>query len=165
VKEASVLLTEPSPFQLEVDKRGIIKQQQLKQKMEEEARKLQQAAQFKAQSPVVIHKKPFQPKKSSRPVTDITAIEINTERRAKEREEFDTKVNLKQAILEESKRLKDEAQKREEMEEIARFRKEAVHKGNPIQRHKPLKVLSSDKPLTDPHSPAFLSRSKTNLKS
>jgi targeting protein for Xklp2 len=57
---------------------------------------------------------------------------------------------------------RDESQKREEMEEIARLRKEAVHKANPIRHYKPLNILSSDKPLTDPHSPAFLSRSKTN---
>ncbi|PNF25470.1 hypothetical protein B7P43_G06000 [Cryptotermes secundus] len=162
VKEASVLSTEPAPFQLEVDKRGMIKKQQLRQKMEEEARKLQQAAQFKARPAIVLHKKPFEPKKSNNPFTDITAIELNTERRAKEREEFDTKIKLEQAELEELRRLRDETQKREEMEEIARLRKEAVHKANPIRRYKPLKILSSDKPLTDPQSPAFLSRSKTN---
>jgi hypothetical protein len=73
--------------------------------MEEEARKLQQAAQFKARPAVVLHKKPFEPKKSSHPFTDITAIELNTERRAKEREEFDTKIKLEQAELEELRRL------------------------------------------------------------
>jgi targeting protein for Xklp2 len=57
---------------------------------------------------------------------------------------------------------RDETEEREEMEEIARLRKEAVHKANPIRRYKPLKILSADKPLTDPHSPAFLSRSKRN---
>jgi hypothetical protein len=33
MKEASVLSTEPAPFQLEVDKRGMIKKQQLRQKV------------------------------------------------------------------------------------------------------------------------------------
>jgi hypothetical protein len=32
-KETSVSSTEPAPFQLQVDKRGLIKQQQLKQKV------------------------------------------------------------------------------------------------------------------------------------
>jgi targeting protein for Xklp2 len=73
--------------------------------MEEEAKKLQQAAQFKAQPAVVIHKKPFEPRKSSRPLTDITEIELNTERRAKEREEFDTRLKLEQAELEELRQL------------------------------------------------------------
>jgi targeting protein for Xklp2 len=57
---------------------------------------------------------------------------------------------------------RDEKQKREEMEEVARLRKEAVHRANPIRCYKPLKIMTSDKPLTDPHSPAFLSRSKRN---
>jgi hypothetical protein len=74
-KEASVLSTAPAPFQLQVDKRGLIKQQQLKQKMKAGAKKLQQAAQCKARPAVVIHQKPFEATKSSRPLTDITEIE------------------------------------------------------------------------------------------
>jgi hypothetical protein len=73
--------------------------------MEEEARKLQEAAQFKARPAVVLHKKPFEPKKSSYPLIDITAVELNTERRAKEREEFDTRIKLEQAKLEELRQL------------------------------------------------------------
>jgi hypothetical protein len=73
--------------------------------LEKEARELQQAAQFKARPATVLYKKPFEPKKSSNPFTDITAVELNTERRAKEREEFDTKIKLEQAELEEFRRL------------------------------------------------------------
>jgi targeting protein for Xklp2 len=57
---------------------------------------------------------------------------------------------------------RDEKRKREEMEEIARLRKEAVHKANPIRCYKPLQIMSSDKALTDPHSPAFSTRPKKN---
>jgi hypothetical protein len=73
--------------------------------MEEDARKLQQAAQFKARPAVVIHQKPFEPRKSCRPLTDITEIELNTERRAKEREEFDARLKLDQAELEQLRQL------------------------------------------------------------
>ena len=73
--------------------------------MEDEARKLQEAAQFKARPADVIHKKPFEPKKSERPLTDITTVELNTERRAKEREEFDTLLKAEHAKLEELRRL------------------------------------------------------------
>jgi targeting protein for Xklp2 len=73
--------------------------------MEEEARKLQQASQFKARPAVVIHKKAFEPKKSNRPLTDITEIELNTEKRAKERKEFDTKIKLEQMELEQLRQL------------------------------------------------------------
>lgn len=69
--------------------------------MEDEARKLQEAAQFKARPADIIHKKPFEPKKSERPLTDITTVQLNTERRAKEREEFETMVKAEHAKLEE----------------------------------------------------------------
>ena len=69
--------------------------------MEDEARKLQEAVQFRARPADVIHKKPFEPKKSERPLTDITTVKLNTERRAKEREEFDTMLKAEHAKLEE----------------------------------------------------------------
>ena len=73
--------------------------------MEGEARKLQEAAQFKARPADVIHKKPFEPKKSERPLTDITTVELNTERRAKEREEFDAMIKEEHAKVEEFRRM------------------------------------------------------------
>jgi hypothetical protein len=72
--------------------------------LEEEARELQEAVQFKARPAAVIYKRPFEPKKSVRPLTDITTVELNTERRAKEREEFDARIKLEQAELEELRR-------------------------------------------------------------
>ena len=83
--------------------------------LEDEARKLQEAAQFKARPADVIHKKPFEPKKSERPLMDITTVELNTERRAKEREEFDTMIKAEHAKQEELRRLRDETLKREEI--------------------------------------------------
>jgi hypothetical protein len=59
---------------------------------------------------------------------------------------------------------RDEEQEREEMEEGARLRKEAVHKAHPIRRYKPISLMSSDKLLTDPLSPSFMSRQRANSK-
>jgi hypothetical protein len=73
--------------------------------LEDEARKLQEAAQFKARPADVIRKKPNETKKSERPLTDITTVKLNTERRAKEREEFDTMVKTEHAKLAELRRL------------------------------------------------------------
>jgi hypothetical protein len=57
--------------------------------MEDETRsKLQVAAWFKAQSANVIHKKPFEPKKSERPLTAISAVVLNIKKTANEREVF-----------------------------------------------------------------------------
>lgn len=46
------------------------------------------AAWFKAQSANVIHKKPFEPKKSERPLTAISAVVLNIKKTANEREVF-----------------------------------------------------------------------------
>jgi 3-deoxy-D-arabino-heptulosonate 7-phosphate (DAHP) synthase len=73
--------------------------------LEDEARKLQEAGQFKARPADVIHKKPFKPKKSQRPLTDITTEDLNTERRAKERKEFNTMIKAENAKLEELRKL------------------------------------------------------------
>ncbi|KAJ9580425.1 hypothetical protein L9F63_024401 [Diploptera punctata] len=164
-KELAFSATQPVPFRLTVDKRGMTKQEQLQKKLEEEERELKEMAQFKARPATVITKKPFQPKKADRPLTDITAVELNTEKRAKEREEFDLKVKMEQAHLEELRRRRDEQQKRAEMEEVARLRKEAVHKALPVPKYKPLEVLSSSRPLTSPKSPAFTHRTRSLLSS
>ena len=73
-------------------------------------------------------------------------------------------IKAEYAKLEELRRLRDETLKREEMEEVKRLRKEAVHKANPIRRYKPPNIMSSDKLLIDPHSPSFMSHPRANLK-
>jgi targeting protein for Xklp2 len=68
--------------------------------------------------------------------------------------------------LEELRRLvcKDEKRKREEMEEVVRLRKETVHQANPIRRYEPTNIKSSDKPVTNPCTPSFMSRPRANSK-
>jgi targeting protein for Xklp2 len=147
---------EVQPFSFDGrDQMLLTKKEEKLKKFEDEARKMQEAAQFRARPADAIHKKPFEPKESERPPTATTA-ELNTERTAKERAEFDAMMKAEQAKLEEL-RLRDEKLK-EEKQEITRVRKKSVHKANPIRRYKPTHILASDKPLTDPHSPSFMSR-------
>ncbi|PSN33677.1 hypothetical protein C0J52_18988 [Blattella germanica] len=131
--------TQPIPFNLESEKLRKLKLEQIRQKLEEEERLLQEMAEFKAQPATVIYESPFEPKKSSRPLTKVVPIKLNTEIRAKEREDFDRKRN--------------EMQQKQEEEEIARLRKETVHKALPFKRTKPPVIQSSDKPLTNPIAP------------
>lgn len=46
---------------------------------------------FKAKPPTVLYKKPFEPKKPERPLVEITDFQLYTDRRAKERDEFEQK--------------------------------------------------------------------------
>lgn len=74
--------------------------------MADEARsKLQDAVQFKARPATVIYKKPFEPKNYDRPLPDITAVVLNTERRANKREECDEMITSKHAEVENLRRL------------------------------------------------------------
>jgi len=68
--------------------------------LDDGARKLQEAAQFRARPANVIHKKPCKQKKSERPLNDKATVELSNERRAKERVEFDTMIEAGHVILE-----------------------------------------------------------------
>lgn len=56
--------------------------------------------------------------------------------------------------LEEVRQQEEEQQK----EELARLRKELVHKANPIRKYAAVEVKSSELPLTVPVSPKFSTR-------
>lgn len=51
---------------------------------------------FRARPPTVLYKEPFVPKKVEQPLTEITAFELNTDRRAREREAFEQHMKQKE---------------------------------------------------------------------
>ncbi|KAL8179764.1 UNVERIFIED_CONTAM: hypothetical protein K2H54_072465 [Gekko kuhli] len=85
-------------------------------------------------------------------------FELATERRARERQEFEKRLANVEAekarAQEEAKRLEEE----QERERLARLREELVHKANPIRRYQNVEVKPSDQPLTVPKSPDFSDR-------
>ncbi|KAH9503508.1 Protein tpx2 [Bulinus truncatus] len=155
--------TLPEPFHLQVDERGEKYQHQFKSKIEEEEKAAIEAATFKAGPNAVIHKEPFQAQKSSKPLTEISEFELNTENRAAQREEFDQRTKAHEAYLEALKRQKEEEKDREEKAAVARLRQEAVHKATSIKKYKGVVVKPSDKPLTEAKSPKFSQRIRSRL--
>ncbi|KMQ97922.1 targeting protein for xklp2 [Lasius niger] len=85
-------------------------------------------------------------------------LELNTDKRAKERQNFDEKVKRKE--LEEEMKRQEEDRKRLEHERQlkAELRKLAEIKARPMPKFKPLVIAKSTKQLTDPQSPAFASK-------
>ncbi|XP_071331214.1 targeting protein for Xklp2 isoform X2 [Trachinotus anak] len=150
--------TKPEPFRLLLDQRGAVKNSRWEQMVKEEQKQQEEAATFKARPNTVTHKEPFQPRKEGRPATVVEAFELSTERRARERQEFERLASEKEAL----RALMEEEQRREEeqrqKEEIARLRHEQVHKAQPIRHYKPVEVKRSEVPLTVPHSPNFSDR-------
>ncbi|XP_047906554.2 targeting protein for Xklp2 isoform X3 [Anser cygnoides] len=157
--------TQPEPFHLQIDERGAAKLQSWKQQLKEDLKRQKEAACFKARPNVVVHQEPFVPKKENKPVSESLSgsvvpesFELATEKRAKERQEFEKRLANIEARRE---RLQEEARQREEereKEEVAKLRQELVHKANPIRRYRNVEVKASDQPLTMPKSPNFSDR-------
>uniref|UniRef100_A0A2K5CR98 TPX2 microtubule nucleation factor n=1 Tax=Aotus nancymaae TaxID=37293 RepID=A0A2K5CR98_AOTNA len=158
-------VTQIEPFCLETDKRGALKAQIWKHQLEEELKQQKEAACFKARPNTVISQEPFVPRKEKKSVAEGLSgslvqepFQLATEKRAKERQELEKRMAEVEAQkaqqMEEARQLEEEQEK----EELARLRKELVHKANPIRKYQGLEIKSSDQPLTVPVSPKFSTR-------
>ncbi|XP_069099462.1 targeting protein for Xklp2-A-like isoform X1 [Pleurodeles waltl] len=158
--------TNPEPFHLQIEERAAVKSQRWKQQIEEELKQQKEAACFKARPNTVIHQEPFVPKRESRVLTEglsgsivQESFELATEKRAKERQEFEKRIAELEAIkekMEEEDRLRKEEQEREELAQ--RRKHELVHKAQPVRKYKTVEVKASVVPLTVPKSPNFSDR-------
>ncbi|XP_044129063.1 targeting protein for Xklp2 isoform X1 [Bufo gargarizans] len=158
-------VTLQAPFDLQMDKRGEHKLQRWKQQIKEEQKQQKEMTVFKARPNTVTQQEPFIPKKDSRILTESLSgsivqdsFELATEKRAKERQEFEKLLAEKEAqksLMEEEQRRQQEEQEREE---INRLRHELVHKAQPVRKFKQVDVKTSDIPLTVPKSPKFSDR-------
>uniref|UniRef100_A0A6Q2XP33 TPX2 microtubule nucleation factor n=1 Tax=Esox lucius TaxID=8010 RepID=A0A6Q2XP33_ESOLU len=157
--------TKPAPFKLLLDERGAVKNDRWEQMVKEEQKHQAEAATFKAGPNTVIHKEPFVPKKENRSVLeDINnstvpeGFQLSTERRAKERLEFERAVSEKEALRAKMEEELHREQEAREKEEMFRLRQEQVHKAQPIRHYKQLELKKSDVTLTVPQSPNFSDR-------
>ncbi|KAM4604557.1 targeting protein for Xklp2 isoform 2-T2 [Discoglossus pictus] len=152
--------TQQEPFQLEIDKRGASKIQRWKQQIKEELKQQKEMSTFKARPNTVTHQEPFVPKKESKLLTVQEGFELATERRARERQEFEkhlAELETQKCLMEEEERQRQEEEEREERN---RLRHELVHKAQPVRKYRPVEVKTSDMPLTIPKSPNFSDRFK-----
>ncbi|XP_059718421.1 targeting protein for Xklp2 isoform X1 [Haemorhous mexicanus] len=157
--------TQPEPFHLHVDERGAAKLQSWKQQLEEDLKRQKEAACFKARPNTVVYQEPFVPKKEHRMLSESLSgsvvpesFELATERRAKERQEFEKRLAEAEALREKYEEQIRQKQEQREKEEVAKLRQEMVHKANPIRKYRSLEVKSSHQPLTVPKSPNFSDR-------
>ncbi|NWV18137.1 TPX2B protein, partial [Origma solitaria] len=157
--------TQPEPFHLQVDERGAAKLQSWKQQLEEDLKRQKEAACFKARPNRVMYQEPFVPKKEHKMLSESLSgsvvpesFELATERRAKERQEFEKQLADAEALRERNaERIRQQEEEREK-EEVAKLRQEMVHKANPIRKYRSVEVKPSDQPLTMPKSPNFSDR-------
>lgn len=85
-------------------------------------------------------------------------LELNTDKRAIKRREFEDKLKYKE-MEEEMKRQEQEKKRLEHEKQLkAELRKLAEIKARPMPKYKPLITVKSTKQLTNPQSPAFVSK-------
>ncbi|NXT14483.1 TPX2B protein, partial [Prunella fulvescens] len=157
--------TQPEPFHLQVDERGAAKLQSWKQQLEEDLKRQKEAACFKARPNTVVYQEPFVPKKEHKMLSESLSgsvvpesFELATERRARERQEFEKRLADAEALRERYEEQIRQQQEEHEKEEVAKLRQEMVHKANPIRKYRSLEVKPSHQPLTTPKSPNFSDR-------
>ncbi|NXF49281.1 TPX2 protein, partial [Oceanites oceanicus] len=157
--------TQPEPFNLQIDVRGAAKLQSWKQQLEEDLKRQKEAACFKARPNTVVYQEPFVPKKENKLLSESLSgsvvperFELATEKRAKERQEFEKQLADIEAIREKDQEQVRQEQEAREKEEVAKLRQELVHKANPIRKYRSVEVKPSDQPLTMPKSPNFSDR-------
>eukprot|EP00095_Tigriopus_kingsejongensis_P000916 maker-scaffold186_size273091-snap-gene-1.36 protein:Tk00916 transcript:maker-scaffold186_size273091-snap-gene-1.36-mRNA-1 annotation:"targeting protein for xklp2 isoform x3" len=161
IKEV-ILPTEVKPFHHEIEKRVENRVQKWQKSMEEELRKQQEAALFKARPAKVLQQEPFRPEHHEKPMIEISNFELHSDRRARDREAFELQKKRNEADLESMKRQLEERRRLEEEEEIRRRRLDAVHKAQPVRSYKGIKIQPSDKPLTNPKSPKFSNKVRSD---
>ncbi|XP_052639576.1 targeting protein for Xklp2 isoform X2 [Harpia harpyja] len=150
--------TQPEPFNLQVDERGVAKLQSWKQQLKEDLKRQKEATCFKARPNTVVYQEPFVPKKENKLLSVPESFELATEKRAKERQEFEKRLAAIEAVRERHQEQARQQQEEREKEEVAKLRQELVHKANPIRKYRSVEVKPSDQPLTTPKSPNFSDR-------
>jgi targeting protein for Xklp2 len=95
---------------------------------------------------------------------EVSEFELNLDRRAVQREEFEMHKKAREAELEGLRRQREQRQKEEEEAAIAKLRQELVHHPNPVRQYKPVIIHPSDKPLTEAESPNFSDRLRANVR-
>ncbi|XP_072553136.1 targeting protein for Xklp2 isoform X2 [Salminus brasiliensis] len=150
--------TKPAPFKLVVDERGATKGERWEQMVKEELKQQAEATCFKARPNVITHKEPFVPKKENRSILVPEGFQLSTERRAKERLEFERALKEKEALRAQVEEQQAREREEHDKEEVARLRQEQVHKAQPIRRYKPVELKHSEATLTVPQSPNFSDR-------
>lgn len=156
--------TKVEPFKLQIEERVGERLTKWEENMKKELEEQKKAALFKASEPKVLHQEPFVPELPPKnPLLEVSNFKgLHSDRRAAEREQFDMKLKQREAEIDGLKRERAERKAREEEEEIARMRKAAVPKANPIRNYKFVDVKPSDRPLTQPESPNLQAGKRPN---
>ena len=88
-------------------------------------------------------------------ILDVNEIQLNTEKRIEERVQWEKWRNEKEQEKHELETQRQRQKEQEERENEKQLRRQMEPKAKPIRKYKEVAIKSSDKPLTQPHSPMF----------
>ncbi len=81
---------------------------------------------------------------------DKQLFQLNTEKRAIKRREFESYIKTKSILAEATKKVRESERRVKEIQEIRSERSQTIFHANPIKHFKSLIIKPSDKPLTIP---------------
>lgn len=90
----------------------------------------------------------------------VDKVELNTMKRVQKRNEFDDKIKKREQEFEAKKMQEEKNKLLKEKMERAELRKMAEVKARPMPVYKPINIVKSTKPITNPQSPALGIRNK-----
>ncbi|KAF9926479.1 hypothetical protein FBU30_003950 [Linnemannia zychae] len=154
-------LTVPEPFSLATEARGERYQEQFKNKLTK-WRQIEKESQFKA-LPLPTYPEVFVPKKSTKPLTHVEPIHLQTDRRAEEREAFDQERLRKAKIAQELLAAKAREDELRELRELKALRERLVPHPTPIKDYPRIEIHKSTRPLTTPRSPNIGQKRKRQM--
>ena len=156
-------LTEVQPFELSTDTRHAEYERKMAADRQRAEMDERLARSFKAQEATVLVKSPFVPKKSNKPLTEISNFELESDRRAEKREEFDQHVHEKLMQMEQAKKEQTMREFEEDKKAVAALRNQMSFKANPIKNYAGVSMKPSDKSLTTPYSPALVTKTRATM--
>ena len=117
-------------------------------------------AEFKATEPISLYSKPFEPKKSDKPLTEVINIDFHSDTRLDQRAKFAAKLKEKEAERERDMAEQRARKETEEAKELKKLRQSLVHKALPIKDFHPVQIQRSSKPTTRPLSPVLITQTR-----
>jgi len=139
--KAAIASGEARPFSLQTDARHDLYEATLQERLRAAEEDLRKSREFHARSADVVHKQKFVPAKSTKPLTEVSAYEIRSEKRAEERRKWEAAAAAARADRERQQRQAEIEKLKREAEEIAALRKSMVPHARPatVLKAKPFK--------------------------
>jgi len=153
--------TEQEPFNLRSEYRGKLSETAFADLLAKQEEDRKNKAQFKARP--FNNPKPFKPKQSSKPLTEIDHFQLNSDRRATDRQEFDAQIIQKEMQLQAIERKRKAIELEKEREDLKVLRTQLVHRAQPVRKGKPVIIQHSQQQLTEPTTPQLRTLKRRRL--